>query len=247
MDLTILVSDLQIPYHHRKACAALCNMLADRRRDITEVFQVGDFYEFEAVSRWVKDTAREDGRTLQRELKVAEELLTDIAKAYPSVKTRIRGNHDDRLDKYLGTSAKGLAGLECLEYDRFTEAERFGWKTVAQPYTLAPRTSAVHGLSVRSKSGYTAHAHLDKVDGNVVHGHTHRAGLVFRTLGNHTRWGMEVGALADRRLAPYGVGGIFDWQLAFGYIWIDGQDVVPGIIPVKDDGSFLFDGKRYRP
>lgn len=247
MEMKVIVSDLQIPYHHRRAVASVCNMISDRRRDISEVFQIGDFYEFEAVSRWVKDTAREDGRTLQRELKIAEEVLTDFAKAYPSMKTRIKGNHDDRLDKYLGTAARGLAGLECLEYDRFTEAERFGWKTVAQPYRLAPNTVAVHGLCVRSKSGYTAHSHLDKVGGNVIHGHTHRAGLIFRTLGSDTRWGMEVGCLCDRRLAPYGVAGIFDWQLGFGVLEVDGNDVAPRIVLIKDDGSFTFDGRRYRP
>jgi hypothetical protein len=246
MELKVIVSDLQIPYHHRKACAALCNFLADRKRDIVEVFQVGDFYEFEAVSRWVKGTAREDGRTLQRELKVAEELLTNFAGAYDKLKTRIKGNHDDRLDKYLGTEAKGLAGLECLEFDTFTQADRFGWKTVPQPYRLAPNTTAVHGLCVRSKSGYTAHAHLDKVMGNAIHGHTHRAGLVFRTVGGHTRWGMEAGSLCDRGLAPFGVGGLFDWQLAFGLLEIDGFDVFPRLVPVKDDGSFVVDGRRYR-
>jgi hypothetical protein len=247
MELKVIVSDLQIPYHHRRAVASVCNMLSDRRRDITEVFQIGDFYEFEAVSRWVKDTAREDGRTLQRELKVAEDLLTMFSQAYPAVKTRIKGNHDDRLDKYLGTSAKGLAGLECLEFDRFTEAERFGWKTVPQPYRLAANTTAVHGLCVRSKSGYTAHAHLDKIAGNAIHGHTHRAGLIFRTLSGATRWAMEAGSLCDRSAAPYGVGGLFDWQLAFGVLEIDGSDVFPRIVMLKDDGSFVFDGRRYRP
>jgi hypothetical protein len=247
MEVKVIVSDLQIPYHHRRAVASVCNMLSDRRRDITEVFQIGDFYEFEAVSRWVKGTAREDGRTLQRELKVAEELLTMFADAYPNVKTRIKGNHDDRLDKYLSVSARGLDGLDVLEYDTFTQAERFGWKTVAQPYRLAPSTNAVHGLCVRSKSGYTAHSHLDKMGGNVIHGHTHRAGLIFRTLGNETRWGMEAGSLCDRRLAPYGVAGIFDWQLAFGILEIDGSDVNPRLILVRDDGSFTFDGRRYRP
>ena len=247
MDLTILVSDLQIPWHHRKACDALLGMIADKRRDITSVFQIGDFYEFEAVSRWASGTAREDGRTLQRELSLSEAFLTGFANAYPSTKYRIRGNHDDRLSKYLGTAAKGLNGLDVLEYDTFTKAKAFGWETVAQPFHLAPGTTAVHGLCVRSKAGYTAHSHLDKVEGNVVHGHTHRAATVYRTLGDTVRWAMEIGCLADRKQAPYGVGGLFDWQLAFGALWIDGKDVWPQLIDIKVDGSFFFDGRRYRP
>lgn len=247
MAWVILVSDLQIPWHHRKACDVLLNMIADKQRHIDMVFQVGDFYEFQSVSRWVSGTLAEDGRSLQRELKAAEILLEGFASAFPATKYRIRGNHDDRLDKYLTTTAKGLRGLDVLEYDTFTEAKRFGWETVAQPFTLAPKTQAVHGLCVRSKSGYTAHAHLDRMDSNVIHGHTHRAGLIYKTIGSNTRFAMEVGCLADRKMAPYGVGGLFDWQLAFGALYVDGSDVFPVLVEMKSDGSFFFDGKRYRP
>jgi hypothetical protein len=246
VDLKILVSDLQIPWHHKRACNALLNMIADRRRDITEVFQVGDFYEFSSVSRWASGTVKEDGRTLQREINEAETLLAGFAEAYPHEKLRIMGNHDDRLGKYLNSQARGLHGLDCLEFDTFTQAARFGWRTIPQPYSIAPNTTAVHGLSVRSKAGYTAHSHLDKLGTNVVHGHTHRAALVYRTIGDRTIWGMEIGGLCDRKSAPYGVGGIFDWQLAFGALWIDGRDVWPQLVTMRDDGSFLFDGRRYK-
>lgn len=247
MKLTILISDLQLPLHHRKAVAALCNMLADRRRDIGEVFQVGDFYDFEAISHWVKGTLKEDGRQFQRELDQAAVVLAELQKAYPDTKTRIRGNHDDRLDSYLEGTAKGLATLRALDFDALTGATATGWKTVEQPYKLAPNTFSVHGLSVRSKSGYTPHAHLDKMSGNVVHGHTHRAGLVYRTTSDDTRWGMEIGCLMDRRKAQYLDCGIADWQLAFGALYQEDNVVHPQIVNVSADGSFIFDGKRYRP
>lgn len=245
--LKVVLSDTQLPYHHIRAVKAVCNMLADRERDIEEVHQVGDFFDFCAVSHWSSGTPREDGKDLQRELDVAEYVMMDIRKAYTGRKTRIKGNHDARLNTYLSTKAKGLAGLRALEYDTLTLAQEYGWETMPEPYTLAPNTQVVHGLCVRSKSGYTPHAHLDRLPGNVVHGHTHRAGLVFRTVGPATRWGMEVGCLMDRAKAFYLSAGLADWQMAIGVIYIDGTQTWPVLCEIKPDGSFIFEGRRYRP
>lgn len=245
MELKIVLSDLQAPYHDRRAVAAVCNLLSDRAASISEVHQVGDFYDFTGISRWVDGTMAEGG--LQKELDGSRQLLVDLHQAFGGPKTRILGNHDDRLRKYLNTKAKGLHGLRVLGYDYLTEADRYGWVTVPEPYTVAPGTTAVHGLSVRSKAGYTAHAHLDKVDSHVVHGHTHRAGLVYRTVGARTRWAMEVGCLMDKTKAVYAAGGFVDWQLAIAALYIEDKKTWPVLIELKDDRSFVFEGKRYRP
>lgn len=247
MKLSILVSDLQLPLHHRRAVGALCNFLADKRKCITEVFQVGDFFDFTAISHWVDGSLSEDGRLFQRELDSSMRVMRDIHLAYPSDKIRIRGNHDDRLDKYLATRGRAVGGLRSLQYDVLTCADEYGWNTVAAPWKLAPRTVAVHGLCVRAKAGYTAHAHLDKMAGNVVHGHTHRAGLVYRTASDETRFAMEIGCLMDRRRAEYVDCGIADWQLAFGALWVDGNDVQPELVQINPSGAFIFDGKKYTP
>jgi hypothetical protein len=246
-ELKIILSDTQLPYHDTRAVSAVCNLLADLGPRVAEVHQIGDFFDFTAISRWVDGTAAEDGRLLQKEIDVAERFMTDINKATSARKTRIMGNHDDRLRNYLKTKAKGLQGLRVLEYDRLTLASEYGWATMAEPYTLAPATVSVHGLSVRKWSGYTAHAHLERVPGNVVHGHTHRAGLVYRTLGNTTRWGMEVGCLMDQAKATYLPAGYADWQQAIGVLYIEGKNVWPSLVEVKADRSLMFEGKRYRP
>lgn len=248
MKLTMVLSDLQLPYHDRKALGAVCNLLADRASDISELHQIGDFFDFLAISRFSAGTPQEDGRGLQREIDVAEDVMGDLNKAAPAVpKTRIRGNHDDRLDKYLSTKARGLRGLKSLDYDTLTLASAYGWETKAEPYPLAPGTVAVHGLAVRKFSGHTAHAHLERLPGNVVHGHTHRAGLVYRTLGNTSRWAMEVGCLMDRRKATYLQCGAADWQLAIGAVYSEGSASWPVLMQLRSDRSLMFEGRRYRP
>lgn len=245
MELKIVLSDLQLPYHDKRAIAAVCNMLADRAASISEVHQVGDFFDFTGISRWVDGTVGERG--LQQELDASRGIQADIHAAYAGKKTRILGNHDDRLKKYLAVKAKGLHGLRVLGYDYITEAQRYGWHTVPEPYMVAPGTASVHGLSVRSKAGYTAQAHLDRVDSNVVHGHTHRAALVHRTVGSRTRWAMETGCLMDTAKASYAPGGFVDWQLAIAALWVDGKETFPVLMDLRADRSFVFDGKRYKP
>jgi hypothetical protein len=245
--LKIILSDLQLPHHDRRAMSAVCNLLADRQNDIAELHQVGDFFDFAPVSRWVRGTAGEDGRLLQKEIDVASDVMADLSKAYPGCKTRIRGNHDDRLDAYLSTQARGLKGLAALDYDTLTLASDYGWVTKPEPYTLAPGTVSVHGLAVRKYSGHTAHAHLDRLPGNVVHGHTHRAGLVYRTLGEVQRWAMEVGCLMDKSKATYLACGVADWQLAIGALYVDGNQAWPTLLEFKSDRSVMFEGRRYRP
>lgn len=245
MELKIVLSDLQAPYHDRRAIGTVCNLLSDIGSRVSEVHQVGDFYDFTGISRWVDGTLAESG--LQKELDGSRQLLVDLHSAYGGPKTRILGNHDDRLRKYLKTKAKGLADLRILEFDTVTEAARYGWETLGEPYMVAPGTASVHGLAVRSKAGYTAHAHLDRVNSHVVHGHTHRAAVVYRTVGNQTRWAMESGCLMDKRRASYAPGGFVDWQLAIAALYIEGKQTWPVLIELKDDRSLVFEGKRYRP
>lgn len=245
MELKIVLSDLQLPYHDERAIAAVCNLLSDRAGDVAEVHQIGDFFDFTGISRWVDGTLAESG--LQAELDASASVQADLSSAFPGKKTRILGNHDDRLRKYIATKAKGFTGLRALDFDALTEAARYGWVTVPEPYRVAPGVESVHGLSVRSKAGYTAHAHLERIDSHVIHGHTHRAALVYRTVGDRTRWAMEVGCLMDRAKATYVAGGFADWQLAIGAIYSDGEESWPMLVELKSDRSLVFEGKRYRP
>lgn len=240
-----IISDTQLPYHHRRAVNSLFNWIADQASKISEVHQIGDFYDFTAVSRWVKGTPAENGKSLQKELDTGREFNTLLNKAWSGKKTRIMGNHDDRIRNYLEQHASGLAGLAALDYDTLTEGEEFGWETKPQPYRIAPNTVSVHGIAVRKYSGYTAHAHLERFDSNVVHGHTHRAGIVYRTIGDRTRWGMECGHLMSVDKASYVMNP--DWQMGFAILHVDGNEVAPQFVRVKNDGSFLWGGRKWMP
>lgn len=247
--LKLIWPDPQIPYHHRKATAALCSMIADRGSLFDEIHQCGDMLDMTALSRWVRGTPEESGKLLQKELDAFTDWATDVYKAAGSSipLTMIRGNHDDRITKYLTTVAKGLDGLSALKFENLLDLEGYGWVMMEEPYKITSDTVVVHGLTVRSKSGYTAHAHIDKFfPTNVVHGHTHRGGVVYRTINGKTSWAMESGHTMNPKLASYTMNP--DWQLGFGILDVNpGSPTVPHFVPMKSDGSFIFDGRRWTP
>lgn len=246
--LKLIWPDPQIPYHHRRATAALCTMLADRSDLFDELHEPGDMLDLTALGRWVRGTPSEDGRNLQKELDSWNGWANDVGQATPTLKkTMIPGNHDHRLQKYVDTVAKGLAGLDRIKFENLIDLDGWGWELKEEPYRITHDTVVVHGLTVRSRSGYTAHYHIDKFfPTNVVHGHTHRAGIVYRTIGQRTSWAMESGHTMDPRKASYVLNP--DWQLGFGVLQHNpGEPTVPLFIPMKADGSFTFDGKRWTP
>lgn len=243
-----LLPDLQLPYIHKRAVNSVFGWISDQSSKILEVHQQGDFYDFKAISRWVKGTPAENGKSLQRELDAGREFNEGLNKAWSGKKTRIMGNHDERIRKYLDGSAHGLAGLTALDFDCLTDAAEFGWVTERQPYRIAPKTVSVHGITVRKYSGYTAQAHLDRFDTNVIHCHTHRAGIVYRTIGANTRWAMECGHLSDPKQPGYAEYALsHDWQMGFSILYIDGNDVAPEFVRIKNDGTFQWGGRRWAP
>jgi hypothetical protein len=57
---------------------------------------------------------------------------------------------------------------------------------------------------------------------------------------------MEVGCLMDFKFAKYVKGGLFTWHKGFGVLYVDGNKVIPHLVPVNMDGSFVFDGKVWK-
>jgi hypothetical protein len=106
------------------------------------------------------------------------------------------------------------------------------------------------GLS--STAGTTA-AKLAKATGkSVVCGHTHRAGLqpfteAYSGRPARTLHGMEVGCLMDMGKAGYLKSGGANWQLAFGIHFVDGKKVSPHIVYMQPDGSFVWEGREWKP
>jgi hypothetical protein len=103
-----------------------------------------------------------------------------------------------------------------------------------------------HGNTVRSKSGYSATAELERAWVSGLSGHTHRAGQVYRRNSGGAYTWAECGCLCD--LAPeYAEGQIMDWCHAVGYGEIEkgGNRFVVNVYPIVN-GRVVFGGQEVR-
>ncbi len=243
MKLIVCVSDLQVPYHNKRAVANVASFIKAVKPDT--VVSVGDEMDFQTISRWSMGTPLEYERSINRDRNSTVEILESL-----KVEHVIRSNHTDRLFNTVMMRAPGLISLPELELPNFLKFPDLGITYHSKPYELAPNWLLMHGDegNVSQNGGQTALNLAKKTGYSVVCGHTHRMGLMHHSEGvaginTRTVWGMEVGNLMDAKQASYLKGGISNWHQGFGVLWVDGKKVTPQIIPIEKDGSFTFLGK----
>ena len=246
MKVIVCISDLQVPYHDKRAVANVAKFIKAFKPDT--VVSVGDEMDFQTISRWAHGTPLEYERTIGRDRDATVEVLEQL-----KVNHVIRSNHTDRLFNTVMMRAPGLISLPELELENFLRFPELGITYHKKPYELAPGWLLMHGDEGNiSQNGGTTALNLAKKTGmSVVCGHTHRMGLTHYSeayWGRTTRtiWGMEVGNLMDAKQASYLKGGINNWQQGIGLLWVDGRSVKPEIVPIHKDGSFTVAGKRWK-
>jgi predicted phosphodiesterase len=245
MKAIVCISDLQVPYHDKRAVANVAAFIKAFKPDT--VVSVGDEMDFQTISKWAHGTPLEYERSIGRDRDATARVLDDLR-----IEHVIRSNHTDRLFNTVMLRAPGLLSLPELELPNFLRMDLLGITYHKKPYELAPGWLLMHGDEGNlSQNGGTTALNLAKKTGySVVCGHTHRMGLTHHSegvAGKNTRtvWGMEVGNLMDARQASYLKGGINNWQQGFGILWVDGKSVTPQLVPIAPNGTFTVAGKLW--
>ena len=241
-----IVSDLQVPYHDKRAVAAVAQCIADHKTNDDIVLTIGDEMDFQTISRWSEGTPMEYERSIGKDRDATVQVLRDL-----QVQHMIRSNHTDRLFTKVMRKAPGLLGLPELELEIFLRLPELGITFHPDGWSgVAPGWVALHGdeSGVSQTAGQTAQGLAKKTGMSVVCGHTHRLGLhpYSTSVGGsltRTLWGFEVGNLMDLKKAKY-TKGIANWQQGFGVIYEYGKTVVPVPIPILNK-SFVFEGEQY--
>ena len=245
MKTIVCVSDLQVPYHDKRAVANLAAFIKAYKP--TEVVSVGDEMDMQTISKWSKGTPLEYERSIGRDRDETTRVLESLR-----VKHIIRSNHTDRLYNTVMMRAPGLLGLPELDLPEFLRLDSIGATYHTKPYELAPNWLLMHGDegSMKSTGGLTALGLAMRTGKSVVCGHTHRMGLTHHTQSYRggkpkTIWGLELGNLMDYRNAKYIKAGLFTWQQGFGILHVDGKTVVPQLVPIVNN-SFTVEGKTWK-
>lgn len=242
----VIVSDLQVPYHDPKSVASLAAFI--RRFKPDEVLCVGDELDMPQLRKGASQ-AQEVIEDLGTDRDTCRQVLWDL-----QVTQLVRSNHQQRLYASISTRLPQLLKLPELEYSRFLGLKELGITFHHNVYNI-PHTDwiMIHGdqQSIKPQGGLTAIEAAKRHGKSVVCGHTHRQGLTSVTEASdgrvgRTLSGMEVGHLIDTKSKGMSyTSGTFNWQKGFGVMYVDEKKVYPTLVPMDNDGSFVFNGKRY--
>ena len=248
----VVVPDLQVPLHDRKLVDRFTRFLADYQPH--QLAFVGDITDSTEVARWSKDKPDEFTGNLQQAFDGTYRVLSGFREACPDAAMKIsRSNHDERTALYVERYAPALRHLRALSLPQLLRLDELNITYHDKPIEVAPGWIVMHGDEGRTSMvpGQTALKLAVSAGKSVACGHTHRAGLMHATesYGGRVRrvlWGLEVGHFMDLNKATYLKSGGANWKQAFGLLNVDGSAVMPSLIPVRDDGTFMVEGTVYR-
>jgi predicted phosphodiesterase len=242
----LVISDLQIPYHHEVAVKNVIKLA--RREKFDSVLCVGDEIDFQTISRWAEKTPLAYEQTLHRDREQTQQILWDLTEHSREAHI-VRSNHTDRLYNTL-LKVPGLISLPELQYDKFMDFATMGITFHKTFYEFEKGWILAHGDegNANPNPGITALNLAKKAGKSVVCGHTHKLGLsaFSEGVGGHYRtiWGIEAGNLMDKKKASY-TKGIANWQMGIVILDWDGKNMTPHMIQINKDGSFTALGRSY--
>jgi hypothetical protein len=240
------VPDLQVPFHSEPMVNSMARFLAKWKPHRT--IQIGDEIDLPQLRNGA-NVLEEAMGNIDDDRAWTQEILEQLG-----VTDVVGSNHGARVYKSLMNRLPAFTKLPEMAYHRFMGYDKMGIAYHPQGVGFAPGWIAIHGdtAPLSNKPGQSALNSALRAGKSVVQGHTHRLGLSSHSeayKGNYGRilWGCEVGNMVD--LTSPGMGytrGYANWQPGFVVGYLEGSRFYPVLVPMNPDGSFVFEGKRYR-
>lgn len=207
------IPDLHFPYHNKKALKKVIELIKKEKPDV--VIQLGDLLDLYSFSRYEKDANFTSPKSeLNRGLKLAEKFWGDVKRAAPKARCiQLIGNHEMRLNKLIARKAPELQHLVKSIQDLY---QFKGVKVLKddRDYIVLDGVVYLHGYL--SKNG----DHSKFFGASVVHGHSHRVGIVYERKKDGLHFEMDCGHLADEKSLPlqYTQSKMSKWITAVGIV-----------------------------
>lgn len=247
----------------------VCQFLADTQPD--QVVHIGDLGDFESVSSYQQLNPGQWSNSVQECIDSSYRILGNYRASVPADTEFLYliGNHEVRLQRYLLNQAKELFGLSradtkdsvldlayLLRLDELgiqlvdTTADGNNIGTYPHPAVeLVPnKLIAIHGDVARRRSGTSPHAQTENASYGVIHGHTHRAAVVSRTVRSPRKsyqlQSCEIGCLCKSNGLGYTSSP--DWQQGFAVVnaWSDGHYEIS--LASYQNGVLVHNGRRWQ-
>lgn len=218
------IPDLHLPWTDWKAISKIYRDIDNENPDY--IVQLGDAFDMFAFSKFARThnicTPEEE---LEEGRQGAQRFWDNVHRAAPKAKKiQLAGNHEARIVR------------QCLErfpevYSLLTRSQGDFWKF--------PNVQTIHDHRHELEIGGNIYCHgwLAQLGAharyflrNVIHGHTHRGGVLFLNLHDRVIWELDCGYLADKYQVPLQYGPTKTTLCVKGYGDIDARG--PRFIPL---------------
>ena len=226
----LVLADFHCPYHDDAAVKVALDFGAIIKPNLVVI--LGDFVDFYQISSWSRDPKK---RPFDEEVLQSRKLLEDISNRFSkSEKVFIKGNHEDRLRRYLWNRAPELEqlkriGIKSLDIPDILNLQELGWEYIdtldnllnaEQTFTIG-NLHLIHGHEVRISSGAVNLARLYylKTFVNIMAAHHHQVQeYIVRRLDQSHEGGWTIGCLCN--LSPE-YAPVNNWVHGFGIVKYD--------------------------
>lgn len=232
----VQINDLHIPFHDKKTIEVFLKFLKDVKID--KLVIAGDLLDFYELSTFDKDPMRK--YSIQDEIDKCYDVLKDLKK-YCSEIHFIKGNHEDRLRRFLWKNPS-LASIKVLELSKLLNLDTLGIEYHDFEY-IYRNFRFTHGTIVRQESGATAKAELLKYGSSMGSGHTHRLGFYIKTDARGTVGAYEGGCMCE--LNPEYIQGVPNWQQGFLVYNFDNNRFFCQVVPILEH-KFIYGNNVYQ-
>lgn len=254
----VVISDHHAPHHEPTFHRLFLEYLGEEQPDIIDVN--GDLLDFSTISRF------QEGETHNSPvndcLQAGYEILADYRSVCPDATIRYkRGNHSERLRKYLMDTAREYHQIKAaneempaLSLQRLLKLDELKVDYIDRDWEhaktkLSPKLTVRHGVSTSKNAG---RAMLDRHAGSTVQGHDHRVSMAFETEHEdledesvlRVRMALSTGCAC---IIPGGLGHAVDpdWQNAFGAFRIYPDGNFHPSLGLYLNGQLLAPNRRY--
>jgi len=245
----IVLPDCQVPFHDRRAIAAVEKYMAEYKWD--EYINLGDFLDFDQISKFNEDSFRNiEGRRLRGDFYTANEIILRhqaiLQQNNPKCKmTFLEGNHEYRVERFIDKFPV-LEGL--LEVETNLMFKELGIKYVrcyskGEIYKIG-KAYFHHGLYATQNH---AKKMVDNFGVNIFYGHVHDVQSYTKVAfgKNKTLVGHSLGCLCTYEQSYIGKNPK-NWQHAFAVFHFQPNGFFNYYVVKIFNGKFIGpDGKTY--
>lgn len=241
----LVITCLHAPYHDKKLFKLFIKFLKYFKPNY--LFLLGDISDWYGISKFDKNPKRIN--SLGGELKITRDLLKQISKASPDSKKKlIKGNHEDRLRRYLWRHPEiASLGEEFLNIPQLLKLKDYGISYYEEGFDYHGIYIS-HGDRYSRYSGYSAKLAMDDSTCNLIQGHSHRGGTHYKTVwrrGKPKQYVAQEAFCMCRLNLEYGTKR-HNWQQGWVVIYTDPKSSYFQIEPVcVVDYKFQFNGKMF--